>query len=178
MLPPGSSYENPRNGARLQILEMTPESLRFERLYKPRTGRADPHLHLDFTHSWEVLEGRCRYQLKGDAHDLGPGEAATINTGTPHRDLHNPFEQDARARFHITPCTTFVETFFETLVWLFERGKLDEQESFSQLQLFVILHATHAQSYAAGAPIWLQKAALPLLAAIGRRRGYQARYNQ
>ena len=177
MLPPGSSYENPRNGARLEVLEMTPEKLRFERLYKPRTGLADPHLHLDFAHSWEVLDGRCRYQLGRTEHDLGPGQSAAIQTGTPHRDLYNPFDQEARARFHITPCNAFVENFFETLVWLFEHGKLDEQERFSQLQLFVILHETDAQSYAAGPPIWLQKAALPLLAAIGRRRGYKARYD-
>jgi hypothetical protein len=178
MLAAGSSYENPNNGARLVVLEMTPQILLFERTYKPRTGRADPHLHLDFTQSWEVLSGRARYELDREDRDLGPGERAEIQMGQPHRDLYNPFDDDAGARFEIRPCNQFVETFFETLVWLFSRGKLDEQERFSQLQLFVILHDTKAQSYAAGLPIPLQKAALPLLAAIGRRRGYKPRYDE
>jgi hypothetical protein len=176
MLAPGSSYENPRNAARLEVLEMTPEVLRFERLYRPRTGRSDPHLHLDFIQSWEVLSGRARYELNRVQRDLGPGESASIQTGQPHRDLYNPFDEDATARFELKPCNEFIETFFETLVWLFERGRLDDQERFSQLQLFVILHETKAQSYAAGLPIVLQKAALPLFAAIGRRRGYRPRY--
>jgi hypothetical protein len=70
---------------------MTPELLRFERVYKPRTGRADPHLHLDFIHAWEIIAGRGRYELDGDEHDLGPGEAAEVQLQRPHRDLSNPF---------------------------------------------------------------------------------------
>jgi hypothetical protein len=176
MLPPGSSYENPRNGSRLTVLEMTPVRLRFERLYKPRTGMADAHLHLDFNHSWEVVSGRGRYELDGEAYDLDPGESAGIQVGRAHRDLYNPFDEDAVARFDLRPCNEFVETFFETLAWLFERGRLDEQDRFPQLQLFVILRATKARSYAAGPPLALQKAMLPLLAALGRLKGYKPRY--
>src|SRR5918911_2465122 len=163
MLGTGSRYQNPRTGGALEVLEMTPEVLRFKRLYKPRTGRADAHLHLDFVHSWEVIEGRGRFELEGEEHDLGPGEAAAVELGQAHRDLFNPFDGDARARFEIRPCNEFVATFFETLVWLFERGRLDEQENFPQLQLFVILHATKARSFAAGPPVALQTAALSLL---------------
>jgi hypothetical protein len=61
-------------------------------------------------------------------------------------------------------------------VWLFERGQLDEQDRFPQLQLFVILRATNARSYAAGPPLALQRAMLPLLAALGRLKGYKPRY--
>jgi len=176
MLPPGSSYENPRNGSRLTVHEMTPQRLRFERLYKPHTGMADAHLHLDFNHKWEVVSGRGRYELDGEAYELGPDESAGIQLGRAHRDLYNPFDEDALARFDLRPCNQFVETFFETLVWLFERGQLDEQERFPQLQLFVIPRATKARSYAAGPPFALQKAMLPLLAAFGRLRGYRPRY--
>src|ERR671939_2188048 len=118
----GSRYVNPRTGGALEVLEMTPELLRFERLYKPRTGRADPHLHLDFTHSWEVIAGRGRFEVDGEERDLGPGESGEVQLERPHRDLFNPFEEEALARFEIRPCNEFVETFFETLVWLFERG--------------------------------------------------------
>lgn len=61
-------------------------------------------------------------------------------------------------------------------MWLFERGRLDERENLPQLQLFVILHATKAQGFAAGPPVALQTAALPLLATVGRIRGYRPRY--
>src|SRR5690242_2300025 len=126
MLGTGSRYTNPRTGGTLEVLEMTPGLLRFERLYKPRTSRADPHLHLDFTHAWEIIAGRGRYELDGEEHDLGPGEAAEAQLQRPRRDLFNPFGGETVARFEIRPCNAFVETFFETLVWLFERGRLDD----------------------------------------------------
>jgi Mannose-6-phosphate isomerase len=176
MLPAGASYENPKSGARVEVIEMTPEVLRFERLYKPHTGRAGAHLHRDFTQSWELISGRGRFELDGKKLDLAPGESAEIALEQPHRDLFNPFDEDAVARFRLEPCNKFVETFFETLAWLFKRGKLDDQDGFAQLQLFVILHATNAQSFAAGPPIAVQKAILPIAAWIGKLRGYQARY--
>jgi hypothetical protein len=38
MLGTGTRHANPRTGGSLGIPEMTPEVLRFERLYKPRTS--------------------------------------------------------------------------------------------------------------------------------------------
>lgn len=176
MLGTGSRHVNPRTGGTLEVLEATPEVLRFERLYKPRTGRANPHLHLDFVHSWEVTSGRGRFELDGEDRDLGAGEQATVELNRPHRDLFNPYAEEALARFEIRPRNEFVATFFETMVWFFELGRLDAQENIPQFQLFVILHATKAQSFAAGPPIALQKALLPALAVVGRLRGYRPRY--
>ena len=60
---------------------------------------------------------------------------------------------------------------------LLVRDELDDQDEFPALQLFVILNATKAKSYAANFPIALQKATLRLLGAIGRIRGYRPSYS-
>ena len=53
----------------------------------------------------------------------------------------------------------------------------NDQGEFPDLQLFVILDATRAQSYLAGPPIVLQKPVIAAMASIGRRRGYRPRYD-
>ena len=66
--------------------------------------------------------------------------------------------------------------FMEVYAHLLARDELNEQDEFPTLQLIVILRATNAQSYVANLPVGVQKATLPLLAAIGRIRGYRPRY--
>lgn len=45
------------------------------------------------------------------------------------------------------------------------------------LQIFVTSRATNGRSWAGSPPIPVQKASLPLLAAIGRLRGYRPSYD-
>jgi len=45
------------------------------------------------------------------------------------------------------------------------------------LQVIVLVKATNGRSWAASPSIGIQKAGLPLLAAIGRLRGYKAKYD-
>src|SRR5690242_6352014 len=110
MLGTGSRYTNPRTGGTLEVLEMTRELLRFERLYKPRTGRADPHLHLDFTHAWETSPGAAATSWTARSTISAPGRPPKCSC-RPHRDLFNPFDGETVARFEIRPCNAFVETF-------------------------------------------------------------------
>jgi hypothetical protein len=73
--------------------------------------------------------------------------------------------------------TEFIGGFMNAYAHLLARDELDDQDEFPDLQLFVILNATKAESYAAKLPVRLQRATLPLLAAIGRMRGYRPRYD-
>jgi mannose-6-phosphate isomerase-like protein (cupin superfamily) len=171
----GDVYENPRSGTRLEIRELSPERLSFERRYPPATGRAQAHLHLDFTQRWEVASGMVTVAVDGEARRLEPGQSMDLPVGTKHQDPYNESPTEAVVRWRIEPVTAFIEAFLNSYAYLLREDQLNAQDEFPTLQLFVILSETQAQSYAASLPVGLQRATLPLLGAIGRLRGYRLR---
>jgi mannose-6-phosphate isomerase-like protein (cupin superfamily) len=177
MVKQGDVYTNPRSGTRLEVRELAPQRLIFERRYPPATGKADAHLHLDFTQRWEVVSGTATVGVDGETRTLGPRESAEIRLGAKHQDPYNETEEELVIRWQIEPVTEFIEGFMNAYAQLLARDDLNDQDEFPMLQLFVILRATKAKSYAANLPTGLQKATLPLLAAIGRIRGYQPSYS-
>ena len=60
---------------------------------------------------------------------------------------------------------------------LTESGRLDDQDEMPLLQIYVTSQATNGCSWAGSPPIAVQKASLPLLAAIGGLRGYRPSYD-
>jgi mannose-6-phosphate isomerase-like protein (cupin superfamily) len=176
MFQPGQSFENPRTGTRMNILEWAEERVRFERTYPPDTGFTDPHIHFDISQSWEVLEGEAMCRIEEDDHEVRAGELIEVPTGTRHRDIYNASENDLRVRWTVSPNNAFVEAFADCYTHYLTRGRLNSQDEFKPLQLFPILHGTKAASYIATIPIPLQKALIPVGALSGRLRGYRSRY--
>jgi mannose-6-phosphate isomerase-like protein (cupin superfamily) len=174
--PPGDAYENPRTGTRFAVKEASRERLVFERRYPPSTGKAGPHLHLDFVQGWDVVSGTATVEIDGETRRLGPDESVEIQPPTKHRDPYNETADELTIRWHIEPMNEFVEHYMNAYCHLLSRDKLNRQDEFPLLQLFVILTATKAESYTASLPIGFQKATLPLLGAIGRIRGYRPSY--
>lgn len=177
MIKAGESFENPRTGTRMEFREWTPERVVIDRTYPPDSGRADPHVHFDFSQSWEVLAGKARYFIVSEEREAGAGEQIEVEPGTRHQDVHNPFEAELRARLTVEPTNEFIEAFADCYTHYLTRDKLDRQDEFKPLQLFPILQATKAQSWIASIPIPLQKLLIPVGALSGRLRGYRARYN-
>ena len=54
---------------------------------------------------------------------------------------------------------------------------VNEQGEFSDLQLFVVLHGTRAQSFRTGIPVAVQKPVIAVGAWIGRLRGLRPGYD-
>jgi mannose-6-phosphate isomerase-like protein (cupin superfamily) len=173
----GDVYTNARTGTRVEIEEVSDQGLAFERRYPPGTGKADAHLHLDLVQSWTVVSGTATATLDGTSRRLGAGEELRIDKRIKHQDPYNESHEELRVRWQIEPVTEFIHCFMDAYSYLLTRDRLNDQDEFPDLQLFVILHATSAQSYAANLPIGLQRAALPLLALIGRLRGYRPSYS-
>ena len=94
--------------------------------------------------------------------------------GTPHRDLFNEGPGEMAARLTIEPAPRFVEMYASTWMDLYAKGETNDQDEMPLLQILVIVQASDGKSFAAGPPRWLQTATLPLIAAIGRMRGYRA----
>ncbi len=47
-------------------------------------GEVRPHLHLSYTESFRVIEGRLRVTIGDTERTLGPGDAATVPVGALH----------------------------------------------------------------------------------------------
>jgi mannose-6-phosphate isomerase-like protein (cupin superfamily) len=176
MLDVGKRYQSARTGASIQIIERTPDHMSFERSYKPGTGRADPHYHLDFTQTWEAVQGDGEIEVEGEARPFKAGDRLAIEPGTPHRDPFNPSEGEFIARGTFEPSTPFIEAYAEAWAHHMTEGTVNDQDEMPLLQILAIAKETDGKSYRSGVPRALQSATLPLVAAVARLRGYRTSY--
>ena len=172
---PGRSWTNPRTGAWLTWLPHG-EDAELERVIKPHTGKADAHVHLDYVERFEILAGTATIEIDGRVVTAGPGETVELPVGTGHRNPYNVTDSDLRLRHRASPGGPFVEAFVSSLGHHMESDTVNEQGEFSDLQLFVVLRGTRAQSFRAGIPVALQKPVIALGAWIGRLRGLKPSY--
>jgi mannose-6-phosphate isomerase-like protein (cupin superfamily) len=171
MIPVGTTWENPRTGSKITILECSDERCRAERLIRPHTGKADEHVHLDFEQSFTVTSGRAVCEIDGKRIEIPAGQRADVPRGARHIDSYNATGEDVVMELEITPNSDFVTTFVATLGDLMVKDDLDDQEFFKPLQLFAVLHAGRAQSFRTGIPIPIQKPMIAAAATIARARG-------
>jgi mannose-6-phosphate isomerase-like protein (cupin superfamily) len=173
----GKRYTNPETGTWVEIAERPGPDMKFERSFGPGTGRADPHLHEDFTQTWEALAGEGMIEVDGAEQPFRTGDRVAIDPGTRHRDPWNPGPADLHVRGIFEPDNDFIETYAEAYAHMLTEGGLNDQDEFPFLQVVVIVKATNGRSWGGSPSVALQKAGLPLLAAIGRLRGYRPRYD-
>ncbi|MGZ5326627.1 MAG: cupin domain-containing protein, partial [Solirubrobacterales bacterium] len=147
----------------------------FERAYKPHSGHADPHLHEDLTQTWTAVKGEGSIEVDGEERGFAEGDEVAIEPGTPHRDPWSG-EGDLTVRATFNPSPPFIEAYGEALAHHMEHGTVNKQDDMPLLQIFVLVKEYDGRSYRAGIPVGLQKATLPLIAAIARLRGYRASY--
>jgi mannose-6-phosphate isomerase-like protein (cupin superfamily) len=167
------TWTNPHTGAWVKASSAGDDAV-IERVMKPHTGKADPHIHFDYV---EVIDGTATIEVDGRAVSAGPGERVELQPGTAHRNPYNQTDADLHLRHTVSPGNRFVEAFISALGHHMEHDTVNEQGEFSQLQLFVVLHGTRAGSYRAGLPIWLQRPVIALGAALGRMRGLKPGYD-
>jgi hypothetical protein len=177
MLEVGTRYENPATGTAIQIVERTLEHMSFERTFAPSTGRADPHYHLDFTQTWEAVQGRGEIEVDGEPREFIAPTRIDIEPGTPHRDPYLAGHGEFVVRGTFTPCTDFIEAYAEAWAHHMREGTVNDQDEMPLMQILAIAKETDGQSYRAGIPRGLQRASLPLVSAIARLRGYRASYD-
>ena len=175
MLEVGQRYETPKGGW-IQITRRTPEQMAFERLLKPSSGKADPHLHQDFVQTWECVSGRGVMEVDGERRKLNAGDRVELPLDMPHRD---PFtdEEEMVVRATFDPDTEFIEAYASAWVHHMREGTVNDQDEMPLLQILAIAADTDGRSYRAGIPISLQKASLPLVKRIAALRGYRASYD-
>jgi mannose-6-phosphate isomerase-like protein (cupin superfamily) len=174
----GKRYTSPRTGTWLEVVERSDGNMKFERSFAPGTGRTDPHLHQDLTQTWEALSGEGMIEVDGEERQFSAGDRVAVSPGTAHRDPWTPSTAKLHVRGIFEPVNDFIEAYAEAYVHhLSESGRLNDQDEQPLLQIFVTSRATNGRSWAASPAIGIQKAGLPLMAAIGRLRGYKPSYD-
>jgi mannose-6-phosphate isomerase-like protein (cupin superfamily) len=172
----GKRYTSPRTGTWLEVVERADGKMKFERSFAPGTGHADPHLHEDLTQTWDALSGEGKIEVDGEEREFRTGDRVAIPPATPHRDPWNPSSTELHVRGTFDPIVEFIEAYAEAYVHHLTEGSLNDQDELPLLQIFVTSKATNGRSWAGSPPIGIQKAGLPLMAAIGRLRGYKPSY--
>ena len=172
----GRSWTNPLTGAWVTWLPDGEDAV-LERVLKPHTGKADAHVHLDYVESFAIIAGTATIEIDGRVVTAGPGETVELPVGTGHRNPYNAGDSDLRLRHRASPGGPFVEAFVSALGHHMENGSVNKQGEFSNLQLFVVLHGTRAQSFRTGIPVAVQKPVLALGAFVGRLRGLRPSYD-
>jgi len=179
MIRVGTVIESPQTGERL-VFRSTAESSNGELFQAELTTQAGPyvvrsHLHPSQEERFVVLEGRYGYRI-GNRTGIGqPGETVVCPVGVPHSQW-NAGPGAMRIYYEHRPALESAELFFETYFGLSRDGKLLPSGDMRVLQAAVLLTAVDDFIRITSPPLFVQDRAFPLLAAIGRARGYRARY--
>ena len=121
--------------------------------------------------------GGGEIEVDGAEREFRQGDRVEVPPGTKHRDPRNPGPGELHVRASFDPNNDFIEAYGAAYAHLLENGGLNEQEELPLLQILVIAKALDGRSYGGSPPVAIQKASLPLLAAVGRMRGYRASYD-
>jgi len=176
----GDVLENPATGDRLVFLRTAGETggelLEYELTFRPRGFAARDHLHPRQEERHEVLEGSLGLVVAGRELRLEAGEAETVPPATRHR-IFATQEEPLRARFALRPALES-EVLLETLFGLARDGKVGASGDPPFLQLAVIFDEFAELGRPPTPPPAVQRVLFAPLAALGRLRGYRARYPQ
>ncbi len=179
MARPGQIIANPRTGERIVFRitqrETNGECVEFDHFLLPGPSAFGEHVQLNQEERFEILLGAARYRLNGAERQAAPGEMVIIPPGAYHLNCWAAGPDALHLRHSFRPARGN-EDFFETLFALARLGKTNARGGVNLLQLAVIGSEIESQTFGAGVPIPLQRWAVPVLAALGRLLGYQARY--
>jgi cupin domain len=170
MIRAGDSIVNPLTGERL-VFELTSHDT--DSAYTLFDTYVDPGGSLASA-IFTVVEGRLGVKRGREWLELGPGEVAMIDPGTPHK-FWNAGETTLRFRAEVRPALEF-ESLIETMFGLAADGKTNREGMPGMLRLAVIANHHFDVVRLPGIPQVLQKAALAPGALLGRALGYAATY--
>ena len=178
MIRAGDSIVNPVTGERL-VFELTSHDTDgaytlFDTYVEPGGSVASAHVHPYQTEIFTVIEGRLGVKRAGDRLELGPGEVALIDPGTPH-SFWNAGDETLRFRAEVRPALQF-ESLIETMFGLAADGKTNRKGMPGPLRLAVVANHHFDVVRLPLVPQALQKLALVPGALLGRAVGYAPTY--
>jgi quercetin dioxygenase-like cupin family protein len=140
-------------------------------------GAIKPHIHPELEESFQVLHGPITVRVDGVDTTYGTGDTVVVPPGTVH-EWWNPLDtEEVGATMAFRPALD-METFFETWFGLAVDGKLDARGRPAILQAAVMLDDFRREMALPGAEGKLLRLVAPILAPLGRLRGYRSRYER
>jgi quercetin dioxygenase-like cupin family protein len=178
MIRAGDSIVNPVTGERL-VFELTSQDTNgeytlFDTFVEPGGAVAAAHVHPYQTEIFTVLEGRIGVKRGRETLELGAGEVALIDPGTPHK-FWNAGDETLRFRAEVRPALQF-ESLIETMFGLASDGKTNKKGMPGPLRLAVIANHHFDVVRLPVIPHAVQKLALVPGALMGRAFGYRPTY--
>jgi quercetin dioxygenase-like cupin family protein len=178
MIRAGDSIVNPVTGERL-VFELTShetngEYTLFDTFVEPGGTVAAAHVHPYQTEIFTVLEGRLGVMRGRERLELGTGDVALIDPGTPHK-FWNAGDETVRFRAEVRPALQF-ESLIETMFGLAADGKTNRKGMPGPLRLAVIANHHFDVVRLPTIPHVVQKLALVPGALLGRAFGYRPTY--
>ena len=177
MLRAGDRFENPRTGASFEVLRAPGDGerdLELRRVLAPGTGRALPHVHLDYVERFIVERGEAEGRSGGRRLAMNPGDELVVPAGERHQNVLNRSGEEMVMRHLFEPATDFILGYVETLGHLMREGRADRQGETPLSATFGVAEATDSQTFAVGLPHALQRSLVaPLGARLARLRGYE-----
>ncbi|HET7486969.1 MAG TPA: cupin domain-containing protein [Acidimicrobiales bacterium] len=143
-----------------------------------RAGGRPPgiHRHRNQDEQITVLAGRIRAKVGDDEREFGPEETAFLPRGSWH-DFWVVGDEPAELVVRVTPALG-IELLLGTLAGLAREGKTDKHGRPRPLQGAVIGDFYEEVAQFKTPPPAVQRVVLPVLAAVGRRRGLRPYYER
>jgi quercetin dioxygenase-like cupin family protein len=168
-----TEFEHP-NGERLKFLKTAADTngelLEMEAAYNPNSRQPPLHTHPKQEEKFEVLSGTFRVRIGDEEHTFETGDKFSVPVNTPHW-MYNMSDQEGRLRWEIRPAMKS-QDFFAT-IWGLSADALP-----NIIHYAVILNEYRNEFRASNPPYVLQRILFTILAPIGRRMGYKARYEK
>jgi quercetin dioxygenase-like cupin family protein len=175
----GTEIESPQTGERL-IFRSTADSsngqlFQAELIVKPGPYVVRAHIHPSQVESFVVLEGTYGYRIGDRSEVAKAGDTLVCPVGVSHSQW-NAGSGILRLYYEHRPALTSAEIFFETQFGLSRDGKLSPTGEINLLQGTVLLQEVGDFIRPSWPPMAVQATLFPVLATLGRLRGYRARY--
>jgi mannose-6-phosphate isomerase-like protein (cupin superfamily) len=154
----------------VRITRETPDEVEVEVTWAPGGSAPPAHFHPEQDERFVVRSGTVRARVDGDERELRAGDVLEVPRGTPHQ-LWNDGDEPVRATWITGPAGRTAE-WFRALHELRSSGRVGRNGMPGPLAFGAYLTAYDDVIRLAG-PQALIRAALRLLGALGRRRGYR-----
>ena len=178
MIRTGDTIHNPVTGERITFratsADTDGEAVVIECAVEPAGFVCAPHVHPSQSERFAVIEGTLGIKVGKEKCELGRGEVAVVEAGTPHK-FWNAGDGEVRFVCEVRPALQF-ESLLETMFTLAADGKTNRKGMPNPLRLAVIARAHFDTVRLPQPPAWLQRAGLALGAPLGRALGYRPAY--
>jgi quercetin dioxygenase-like cupin family protein len=174
----GQTIDNPpmrtRGVFRRTAADTNGELLELDFFLTPGCTIARPHVHPGQDERLEVIAGRVRGRVRGEARTAVVGDVVEVPRGVPHL-WENDDDSEAHLLVQFRPAL-HMETMLETTFGLASDGKAGRNGLPRPLQMAVLLDSYPGEMYPAGVPKLVIKLFVTLCAPMGRVLGCRPRY--